>query len=348
VKVGYVYANPRRELAAQVAVGRAPDTTLLGQNHLAAVGIEAIIHEPAVRRQDRLAGLRHRLTWNVRELTLPWELGAVDVAVTPLVNLFPLTARIRGRPRILLLNYGVTTIWQRASPARRRLLRRALASCAMVACLARGQRERLLEQTALDPERIRVIEIGVDERFFTATPPPRDGHVLAVGKDLARDYATLARAMEGLERPVRLVAEPRNLGGVSLPPNVEVLRRVSWPTLRDLYERAACVVVPLRRPDHPYGTEGSGLTALVEAMAAARPVVVSDRSVHADYVDAEASALIVPPEDPAALRTSVDRVLGDPELGGRLGARARQVVEERLTTRHLAERLAAALRSLDG
>jgi len=30
-RVTFVYPNPRRELAAEVAAGRAPDTTLLGQ-----------------------------------------------------------------------------------------------------------------------------------------------------------------------------------------------------------------------------------------------------------------------------------------------------------------------------
>ncbi len=170
--------------------------------------------------------------------------------------------------------------------------------------------------------------------------------MLAVGKDLARDYATLARAAESLDAPVRLVAHPRNLEGLKLPPNVEASYGLSWTELRDAYAGAACVVLPLRRPGYPYGTEGSGLTALLEAMASARPLVVTDRAIFGDYVADGESCLAVPAEDPAALGAGVERVLGDRALAERLGTRGRELVEQRFTTRDLAERLAAVIRGL--
>jgi glycosyltransferase involved in cell wall biosynthesis len=344
----FVFPNPRRELAAQVRSGSAPDTGLLGQNHLAEHGVDAFVVEPGLRRRRREDGLAHRLTWNVREVTLPWEMRRADVAVTPLANLFPLAARVRGKPKVVLLNYGVSTIWRRASPPRRALLAAALRSCAAVACLASSQRDEVLAATGLDAARVQVVPIGADERFFAAAPLPEDGYVLAVGKDLARDYATLARAASGLEARFVLVALPRNLRGVALPPNVEVRSGVSWHELRDLYAGAGCVVLPLRRPDYPYGTEGSGLTALVEAMASGRPVVATDRGVFRDYMMPGESCLTVPPEDPEALRTAVERVLGDRREAERLGRRCRELVEERFTTRHLAARLATLLREVAG
>ena len=87
-KVAFVLPNPRAELAAQVAAGEAPDSTLLGQNHLAALGVDARLHDPALTRRGG-----GRLRWNLREVTLPWELGDADVAFTPLAGLFPLVAR---------------------------------------------------------------------------------------------------------------------------------------------------------------------------------------------------------------------------------------------------------------
>jgi glycosyltransferase involved in cell wall biosynthesis len=112
--------------------------------------------------------------------------------------------------------------------------------------------------------------------------------------------------------------------------------------LRELYAGAACVVIPQRRPDYPYGSEGGGLTSLLESMAMARPTVISDRPILHDYVTDGENAVVVPPEDPAALAAAIERVLADP---GSLGAAARLRVEAELTTRHLAERLVPILRA---
>jgi glycosyltransferase involved in cell wall biosynthesis len=347
VRAAFVYPNPRLELAADVAAGRAPDTGLLGQNHLAALGIESRVHEPAVGRGGRGRGLVHRLAWNARELTLPWELRDADVAITPLANLLPLAARLRRRPAVVILSYGLATTWRRASPARRRLLRASLASASRVLCLSSSQRADLLAATGLGEDQVDLLPLGVDEQFFAPAPQPANGYVLAVGKDLARDYATLARAAESLDLPVRLVAHPRNLEGVRLPPNVQTTYGLSWSDLRSAYAGAACVVLPLRRPEYPFGTEGSGLTALLEAMASARPLVVTDRAIFRDYVADGESCVAVPAEDPAALASAIGRIAGDRELAGRLGARCRELVEECFTTRLMAEHLASVIRGLD-
>jgi glycosyltransferase involved in cell wall biosynthesis len=90
------------------------------------------------------------------------------------------------------------------------------------------------------------------------------------------------------------------------------------------------------------------LTALLEALAMAKPVVATERPILRDYVVDGETALLVPPEDPAALREAVQRVLGDEELAQRLGANGRARVEAALTTRHFAERIAPVLREAAG
>jgi glycosyltransferase involved in cell wall biosynthesis len=336
-KVAFVYPNPRAELAAQVAAGEAPDSTLLGQNHLAVFGIDARLHDPALTRRGG-----GRVRWNLRELTLPWELGDADVAFTPLAALFPLVARARRRPRVVVVNYGLCTIWDRSSRARRRLLSASLRSAAAVVCVGEWQRERLEEQTGA---RATTALLGIDERYFSPRPAPSgEPYVLAVGKDLARDYATFAEAVTRLGVRAEIAAYPRNLEGVQLPPGTRA-RAVSAAELRELYAGAACVVVPQRRQEYPYGSEGGGLTALLEALAMGRPVVATDRPILHDYVAHEETALLVPPEEAEALAAAVERVLGDTELARRLGEAGRARVEAELTTRHFAERIAPILRA---
>lgn len=334
VRVTYVYANPRRELAAEVAAGKAADTTLHGQNHLAALGLESTIHDP------------RRGHWHLRELALPWELRDVDVVLSVLWMLFPLAARARPRLRVLVLNFGVNLIYARSDRRRRALLRASLESAAGVVCLGESQRRELIELSGLAPDRVHTVLGAVDATFFT--PRPRaagEPYVLAVGKDLSRDYETFAEAIRPLGVRCEIVAHPRNVDGISLPPHARVRDGLPWEELRDLYAGAACVVVPQRPDGYPYGSEGGGLTAILEGMAMARPTIVSERAILADYVRDERTVLVVPPEDAAALRGAIERVLADASLGDELGAAARADVEARLTTRHEAERLAPIFRA---
>ena len=340
-RVAFVYPNPRAELAVQVARGEAPDTTLLGQNHLAALGFDARVHDPALTRRGG-----GRLRWNLREVTLPWELGDAEVAFTPLAGLFPLVARARRGPRVVVVNYGLCTIWERSSRARRAALSASLRSAAAVVCLGEWQRERLEEQTGAGATTAL---LGIDERYFAPRPASgpaaeEEPYVLAVGKDLARDYGTFTEAVRRLGVRAEIAAYPRNLEGVRLPPRTRA-RAVPAAELRELYAGAACVVVPQRRQDYPYGSEGGGLTSLLETLAMARPLVATDRPILHDYVTDGETALLVPPEDPDALAEAIRRVLENDGLARRLGAAGRARVEAELTTRHFAERIAPILRA---
>jgi glycosyltransferase involved in cell wall biosynthesis len=113
-----------------------------------------------------------------------------------------------------------------------------------------------------------------------------------------------------------------------------------------MYGHAGCVVVPQHPPGYPYGSEGGGLTALLEAMAMGKAVVATDRPVLRDYVDDGVEALLVPPEDPVAMRDAIERVLSDGDLAARLGRAARARVEQEHTSDVFASRLAPVLRSV--
>jgi glycosyltransferase involved in cell wall biosynthesis len=342
VRVDFVYANPRRDLAAAVALGEAPDTALLGENHLTHHGIDARILDSRARRARRLPGPAHAVTWLARELLVPWETSA-DAVVTPLGTLLPLVARVRGRPRVLLLNISLCTTLRRLRGARRRLLEASLRAAHAIVCLAGAQRDLLLGQARLDARRVHVALLGVDDAFYRPQPEPPEPRVLAVGRDLARDYRTFAAAVRGLGAPATIVASAKNLAGVELPPNVEVELDVTPTRLRELYAAATCVVVPTRSGEFDGGADCSGQTVLLDAMAMGRPTVVTRRATLAEYADDGRTALLVDPEDATALRGSIERLLGDPQLRADLGTAARSLVEDRFTTRLFASRLAQIL-----
>jgi glycosyltransferase involved in cell wall biosynthesis len=337
-RAAFVFQNPRADLLAAVRAGTEPDTALLGLNHVHAFGVDARLHDAWLTRRDWPPAL-HRLAWSGRELPLPFELGATDVVFTPLANLFPLTARVRRLP-VVVVNYGLNLILRRSTPARRRLLSASLRSAAAVICLGEAQRAGAIELAGLDPARVHVVLLGADVEWFrpaarSATAAP---YVLTVGRDLARDLATFADAVRRVGVRAEIVGHPRTLEGVQLPPTAAVRSGISAVELREAYAGAACVVVPQRPDAYPYGSESGGLTAVCEALAMGRPIVATERGVLRDYLEADE---LVPAGDPAALAAAVEAVIGDEARG----ARARQRAEERHSTRRFAEGIAPILRN---
>lgn len=346
MRATFVYPNSRRELLAGIATNTAADSQLHGAMYLGEHGIDVRFHDPMLSRRP-LWGPLGRVAWTARELTVPFEIGRTDVIFTPLAGLLPLLARTRGIP-VVVINFGLNLIWRRASSARRAVLGRSLRSAARIICLGESQRIELTAEARLSPDRVVSMVIPIDDRFFTPSQDAvGDGRtVVTVGKDLARDYGTLLEAVRPLDARVQVVAHDRNLEGLQLPRNVERPGLLSFVELRDLYARADCIVVPQHADDFPYGSEGGGLTAVLEGMAMAKPVVATDRAILRDYVDDGVEALVVPPDDPAAMRAAIERVLGDPELSRSLGAAGRARVERSNTSRAFGARLAALLRSV--
>jgi glycosyltransferase involved in cell wall biosynthesis len=80
----------------------------------------------------------------------------------------------------------------------------------------------------------------------------------------------------------------------------------------------------------------------MEAMACGTPVVVSDVGAMSEVVVDGVTGFLVPPNDPAALRDRIRRLLGDPGLAARLGAAARRRIVEKFTWEAVAERCLAA------
>jgi glycosyltransferase involved in cell wall biosynthesis len=347
-KVTFVYAKSRRTLLSEIASGSAPDTSLFGQNHLRELGIRSEIHEPRLRPLRWRHPWLDRALWNVREVSLPWEVGQADVVCTPLAGAFPIMSRLRPSQRTLVFNVDLCNRLSRASAARSRLLIASLRASAAVVCFAEAQRQRLLEQTNLDAEQVHAVAFGVDERFFAPCTPTLGGYVLAVGRDLGRDYRTLIEAIRATPYQAIIVAERYNVPDLPLPGNVQFRFNVSYSELRKLYACARCVVVPCRREEYHLGSDCSGQTCLLDAMAVAKPVIASCRAPISEYVADGRTAITVPPEDPLALREAIARIVGDEGLASRLGRAARKAIEQRYTTRHLAAQLASVLQTMEG
>jgi glycosyltransferase involved in cell wall biosynthesis len=88
--------------------------------------------------------------------------------------------------------------------------------------------------------------------------------------------------------------------------------------------------------------ESDGMSrALLESLAAGRPVVASRVGLAAEVITDGETGLLVPAGDAEALAAAIDRLLADPALCLRLGRAGRALVEGSLSGERLAGRLAA-------
>jgi glycosyltransferase involved in cell wall biosynthesis len=213
-------------------------------------------------------------------------------------------AALAGRPLVVTLHGSDIELARRAPRLARTVLGRARVVIAVSKALAE-------EGRALGARDVRVIPNGVElppEIAPEAAPP----EILYAGR-LAPEKGVeeLAAAATGLPLVVAGDGPLRSLfpGALGFVPR---------PELERLYSRAAVVVCPSRR-------EGFGVTC-AEALAHGRPVVAGAVGGLLDLVVEGETGLLVPPRDPAALRAALERLLADPELRRRMGARGREWV----------------------
>lgn len=91
--------------------------------------------------------------------------------------------------------------------------------------------------------------------------------------------------------------------------------------------------------------EGLG-GAIIEAMALGLPVVASDLPAIREVVEPDESALLVPAARPTPLAAAVSRLVDDPDLRHRLGARGREIFDARFTLDRSIERTVELYRRL--
>lgn len=109
----------------------------------------------------------------------------------------------------------------------------------------------------------------------------------------------------------------------ALPPNVDLLGRVDDDRLKQLYRDCDALILPTRFEGMP--------TVVLEAMAASKPVLVSDVGATAELVDAS-NGFLVPPGDRKVLLDAITAFMAlDADQRRRMGEASRARVQERFT-----------------
>jgi glycosyltransferase involved in cell wall biosynthesis len=218
-------------------------------------------------------------------------------------------AATTGKPFLVQL-WGSDVELARRSP---RLARRIVRRASAVVCPSNALAE---DARALGARDVAVIPSGIDlpaEVGEEAEPP----EVLYAGRlSPEKGVLELVEAARGMNLVVA--------GDGPLRKRVPQARGFVPPDeLGRLYARAAVVACPSHR-------EGFGVACL-EAMAHGRPVVASAVGGLLDLVVDGETGIHVPPGDVPALRSALERLLGDPELRRQMGEAGRLRAAERFS-----------------
>jgi glycosyltransferase involved in cell wall biosynthesis/aminoglycoside phosphotransferase (APT) family kinase protein len=226
---------------------------------------------------------------------------------------------------------------------RRAFLREKLAGASVVRTVSRFNRDFL---ASLHPElqgRLQVIHTGVDPLVYAHCAEPRAGappNILCVAA--LKPYKGLPVLVEACRR-LRNEGIPFHCDIVGEGPGrrsleAAILRarlqdqvrlrgaRPQHEVARLLGEASLFVLPSVVAAD---GQMEGIPVALMEAMAASRPVIASALSGIPELVEDGASGLIVPPGDPERLSLAIRELLSDPVRARRMGEQGRRAVRER-------------------
>lgn len=187
---------------------------------------------------------------------------------------------------------------------------------------------RIHRRMGLPENRIHVIPNACPDPFSTATQLGSDtGPALFLGR-LAKEKGvdTLIDAWAGLKSRLLIAGsgpeETSLRKQASSNPNIEFLGQVAPNIARQRLQEASCLIFPSRWAE-PFGL------SVIEAMAAAKPVIATHLGGPAEVIKHGLNGLLVRPDDPQALRRAIIKLESDSEKRRSMGREARKTYFER-------------------
>jgi glycosyltransferase involved in cell wall biosynthesis len=242
------------------------------------------------------------------------------------------------RRPLALWDFSPGTEWR----TRKLFQKIVLPSADKILCLSSSQM-RAAENSSGGGGKATWIGYNIDTAFFDPAFASEGSYVLSVGKDISRDYATLLQATASCAISLTICTRLKLDLAASGLANISVVDR--WLTLeelRNVYGGAKFVVLPLKDVPHP-----GGITNLAEAMSMGKAVICSDSAGIRDYLRHGENVIVVPPENPLALRDAICLLESDAGLRRKLGQNARKYAEEVFSDKAFGARIHDALAKLN-
>jgi len=251
------------------------------------------------------------------------------------------------------------TPWQRWSKSRwyafTKMQTRVAKRLRRVITVSRNSYDDICRDHMVSPEKLFIVPVGVDPELFVPMPGIRRDPNLIIStasSDVAmkgQRYLLEALAKLRADHPeLRLImvgrlkegsAAQRTIDQLGLGDAVEFVSGITDERLVELYNTAACAIVPSLY-------EGFSLPA-IEAMSTGCPLVATTGGAIPEVAGADGETCYLSvPGDSESLAATIRRAIEDPAAAERIGAAGRQRVITRWSWRHTAERTVDHYRAL--
>jgi glycosyltransferase involved in cell wall biosynthesis len=208
----------------------------------------------------------------------------------------------------------------------------------------------LLADEATDPETVFVLENGTDlDRFLKLQPAPSGARRVGVVANLRpvkglNDFVDAARLVTARHPDVvfTIAGEGECRPALEHTAAAGLAGRLQMPGVVDDIPTFLAGLHVAVLSSHAEGMSN----ALLEYMAAARPIVATDVGAARDLIVDGVHGLLVPPKDPGALAKAIARLLCDPGLARRLGEAARCRAQQKFSRTAMVRRFESFYDSL--
>ncbi|MCW8914482.1 MAG: glycosyltransferase family 4 protein [Magnetovibrio sp.] len=362
----FIYPGEARKVRLDaVKTGEAPKDFFYGLTHIQEQGFkvaignsrkdpsnvsgQAILYFEKVRNRFLNFGLA-----SSRVMALADEIAAFDMALS-FNDFFSLSMglyRNKVKSDTLLMGgfHGLSDIPERVPPAIKgyatQKIIKALSGLDHLFFSGEVDRQVAIEKFNIPPEKTSYYPFGVDAGFWhPAKTSIQTGGILSIGSDINRDFNTLMQS--NVDDPIRIITR-LNIEAPTEKSNIEIVRGnlnqspITDTSLRELYQNAELVVVPLQDVWQP-----TGCSVTLQAMACGKPVIVSDIKGlwDRDILKSGTNCLLVPPGNSNALGDAIHLLKRDEELRTRMGIEARKTVEKHFSISRMEQALETIIRT---
>lgn len=172
----------------------------------------------------------------------------------------------------------------------------------------------------LNENHIETMHYCVDTEFYPEIEHEiaiKKSYVISIGRDLGRDYNCLSKASKLNGLKIKLITLPYLLSKEIINNNnIDILERVPYSDLFELYKNSLFSVVPLSKGlNYPTGIRG-----VLESLVLGIPTIATRTPVLEEYFQDRENILFVDAEDESTLSSAMTELAENSELAHRIAA----------------------------
>lgn len=334
-KIAFIFTNSREAIIHNLQTGQVADTSLYGLNHL--TGADHFTIPPKSMRG---------LLFIPRLLRYDFVIAQDNLLLGYIVSWCAHILRLHTKWFYIAINSSTLMKRHAKRPFHLFLLKKLWSSYSRLICLSFEQLNDFAK-LGISKKHLVSLPFGVDVSFFKNTNPDQEENlIVSVGRDAGRDYVTLFKVASQVPYQFIVVASPKNIpSDILIPSNVKIFYNKSLVEIRDLYRKAKLVVVVSKDAEVPEGSDCSGQTVILDALAAGKTVIATHRSWITDYFVPGKDLVVVKPHDPEALIKEINVLWRDSQRCQQLAVSGQEKVVTNYTTKNFAKSLLELMNS---